>query len=222
MGNFENHCLKKIIQIVENLDKGAVENWLVRMFLKSREIEPNLDWTFYCILGKPGRLDQQVLEAGGKIVHAPVTISNKWKFLKHLRQTLKAGQFDIIHSHHDYLSGFYLLASAGIRFQKRILHIHNTDKAIPVGSPFLQQKLIGPFRKLAYWFSDLIVGISVDTLEEFIDFKPPQGVKTTVLYYGILLDDFAQPTNKSAKLQSLGLDENGIFLLFVGRMTPIK
>ena len=102
----------KIIHIVENLDKGAVENWLVNIFVESRKIRPSWDWTFYCILGREGRLDEKVRNAGGKIVYSPVTVSDKIGFLKSLRRVLKAGKFDIIHAHHDYLSGFYLLASA--------------------------------------------------------------------------------------------------------------
>jgi hypothetical protein len=39
----------KIIHIVENLDRGAVENWLVRMFKHGLASGNSLDWTFYCI-----------------------------------------------------------------------------------------------------------------------------------------------------------------------------
>ena len=51
----------KIIHIVENLDRGAVENWLVRMFKHGLASGNSLDWTFYCILGKPGKLDEEEL-----------------------------------------------------------------------------------------------------------------------------------------------------------------
>ena len=154
----------RILNIVENLDKGAVENWLVNVFLTSRQMRPDWDWTFYCILGRPGRLDEKVKAAGGKIIYAPFAISEKRKFLEHLRKELKAGRYDIIHSHHDYLSGFYLLSSRGIQFRKRILHVHNTDKALPVGSRFMEKLLLKPFRWLGYRYSDVIVGISEDTL----------------------------------------------------------
>ena len=59
----------KIIHIVENLDKGAVENWLVKTFIESRKMYPNWQWTFYCILGKEGRLDEKVKAAGGEIIY---------------------------------------------------------------------------------------------------------------------------------------------------------
>jgi hypothetical protein len=39
----------KVIHIVENLDLGAVENWLVRMLRHARAAGIGVDWTFYCI-----------------------------------------------------------------------------------------------------------------------------------------------------------------------------
>jgi len=208
--------------VVENLDKGAVENWLVNVFIESRKTRPEWEWTFYCILGKEGRLDEKVKEAGGKIIHSPYWINQKYHFLKHLRHTLKTGQYDVIHSHHDYLSGFYLLASANLAFKKRILHIHNTDKALPVGSATLQKRLLPLFRKLAIHFSDLIVGISNDTLKEFVQDTRFRKKKTTVLYYGIDLSSFANKINSDTLRKEWGIPGNAKVLLYVGRMTPLK
>lgn len=79
----------KILNVVENLDKGAVENWLVQTFIESQSLYPQWEWTFYCILNKKGRLDELVLTHGGKIIYSPFTISNKIKFLLSLRHVLK-------------------------------------------------------------------------------------------------------------------------------------
>lgn len=212
----------RIIHIVENLDKGAVENWLINVFLESRKIRPDWDWTFYCILGKKGRLDKKVKEAGGNIIYSPYWISQKKQFLKHLRHTLKTGEYDIIHSHHDYLTGFYSPAYANLKFKKRILHIHNTDKALPVGTVFLQKLLLPLFKKLAIHFSDLIVGISQDTLNEFVQNNRFRKKKTTVLYYGIDLSPFAAPKSRDILRKEWGLPANAKILLYTGRMTHLK
>jgi glycosyltransferase involved in cell wall biosynthesis len=214
--------LLRIIQIVENLDKGAVENWLVNIFLSSRKTRPDWHWTFYCILGKEGRLDEKVREAGGEIIYSPVNISNKISFLRHLRSVLKNGSYDIIHAHHDYLSGFYLLASAGIRFKKRVLHIHNTDKALPVGNRLLHQMLLGPFRRLCFYFSDLIVGISQDALFEFTERKKLKRPKFEVLYCGIDLSRFEENANPAEFRSNIGIPKHSKILLFVGRMNELK
>ena len=212
----------KIIHIVENLDKGAVENWLVKTFIESRKYQPNWHWSFYCILGERGKLDTLVHQAGGEIIYAPVSISHKISFLIHLRKTLKAGHYDILHAHHDYLSGFYLLASTDVKFSKRILHIHNTDKALPVGNPFLRRILLGPFKKLGFYFSDIIVGISNDTLHEFVGSRTSRRLQFKILYYGVDLKEYEWKIDPHLIRSELRLPATSKILLFVGRMNLLK
>ncbi len=212
----------KIIHIVENLDKGAVENWLVNVFVESRKIRPSWEWTFYCILGREGRLDEKVRNAGGKIVYSPVTISDKPGFLKHLRRVLKAGKFDIIHAHHDYLSGFYLLASAGIKFKRRFLHVHNTDKALPVGNKTVHNLLLRPLRMLGTYLSDTVIGISRDTLKEFTHSNDFSSKKRTLLYYGVDMTRFDAPSDSLSIRSNLKIPYNSKILLYAGRMNDFK
>ncbi|MBK8510777.1 MAG: glycosyltransferase [Saprospiraceae bacterium] len=212
----------RIISIVENLDKGAVENWLVNAFIKSKNIHPDWEWTFYCMLGNRGRLDDLVEKADGTIIYSPVSISNKFAFLKQLRATLKKGQYDIIHAHHDYLSGFYLLATLGIKFKKRIVHVHNTDKALPVGSRFLERMLLGPFRRMAFYFSDIVVGISLETLADFVGKNNLDISRYKVLYYGIDLQPFENNVDSTLVKKEIDVPEHGKLLLFTGRMNERK
>lgn len=212
----------RIINIVESLDKGAVENWLVSTFLQSIRSKPEWKWTFYCILGKEGRLDEIVRRAGAEIIYSPASLSSKWQFLKGLRKILKEGRYDIIHSHHDYLSGFYLIASWGIRFRQRVLHIHNTDKIVPVRSRWLQKFLVYPLRSLACYFSDTVVGISNDTLDQFVDGKSLFKARSRVLYYGIDMHRFKPSQALSHIRIELNLPRNSKLILFSGRMIKYK
>jgi glycosyltransferase involved in cell wall biosynthesis len=173
-------------------------------------------------LGKEGRLDREVKARGAEIIYAPVSISNKIAFLSHLRTTLKHGKFDIIHSHHDYLSGFYLLGTLGIKFKKRILHVHNTDKALPIGNKLLHDVLLRPFRFFAACLSDTIVGISQDTLTQFIGRSRYAERKSELLYYGVDFSSFAKTTDRKIFREQNGLPADSIIILFVGRFTPLK
>jgi len=211
----------RLVHIVENLDKGAVENWLVNVFLESRHRRPDWQWTFYCILGRPGRLDERVLAAGGEIIYAPVSISRKLAFLRHLRHTLAAGNYDVIHAHHDFLSGFYMMASAGLRGRK-IIHVHNNDEGIPVGSPGLRKMLIPVFRRMAFLFADEIIGISTHTLETFRHHYTGKKPGFRVLYYGIGMDRFAGQVDREAFRRAHGLPADSRILLCAGRMIHEK
>lgn len=39
----------RILHIVESLDRGAVENWLIRMLGHARKRGIGVDWSFYCV-----------------------------------------------------------------------------------------------------------------------------------------------------------------------------
>ena len=211
----------KVIHIVENLDKGAVENWLVNVFIESKNLRPHWEWTFYCILGQPGRLDSAVRAAGGSILYSPYTISQKWRFLNSLRKVLKTNRYDILHSHHDYLSGFYLLSTIGIGFKMKILQIHNTDKSLPVGNKKFEKLLLRVFKTLAIHFSDLIVGISEVTLKQFIDHSFIKK-RATILYYGIDMMAFSQPIDSNSFRTEMGIPIAAKMILFSGRLNSYK
>jgi glycosyltransferase EpsF len=211
----------KLIHIVENLEKGAVENWLVSVFLNSRELRTEWSWTFYCILGKPGRLDERVRQAGGTIIYAPCSISDKMKFLKHLRTTLVIGQYDIIHAHHDFLSGFYMLAAMGLPGRK-LIHVHNNDHAVPVGSQALRKILLPMLRRSCFWLADDIVAISEFTREDFKNNYSGNKPRFHVLYYGIDMMKFDIPADPVKLRMSYGMPADARVLLFTGRMIREK
>ena len=212
----------KIFHVVENLDKGAVENWLVNIFLESRKYRPEWKWTFYCILGKEGRLDESVRAAGGEIIYSPCWISEKLPFLRHLRHTLKKGDYDILHVHHDYLSGFYLTAAIGLTFQRRFLHVHNTDKSLPLGSARARRLLLRPLRYAALRMTDKIIGISADTLDEFLAGVKLRKGRSAILYYGIDLSKFYEDHPGGWLNREMDIPSGMKVLLFAGRMNELK
>lgn len=212
----------RLIQIVENLDLGAVENWLVNVFVESRSRRPEWEWTFYCTLGRPGRLDEKVRAAGGRIIHAPCTVSDRVAFLRHLRKTLTEGNFDVMHAHHDYLSGFYLIAAVGLPIRRRIVHLHNNDRALPVGSPVLRKMLLPVFRRLVLSLSDEVVAISEHTRDDFRQGHSGRRPLFSVLYYGIDMSRYGLAVDRDGLHARLGIPASGRILLYAGRMIREK
>lgn len=212
----------RILHVVESLDRGAVENWLVGVFRESRRIRPDWEWTFYCMLDSPGRLDSMVEDLGGVIIRSPVTVSEKTAFLTHLRRTLKRGRYDILHVHHDFLSGFYLLASAGIRFKKRILHVHNNDRHLPIGNALVRNALLPVFRWLSLRLVDEVLCISEHTRDDYRGRFRGGKPRFEVLYYGISMEGFDPAADFSHVRSGLGIPSDARMLLFVGRMNREK
>jgi hypothetical protein len=118
----ENFCARmRILHVVENLDYGSVENWLVRMLRHARNRGVDVDWTFYCTLAQPGAKDAEARALGAQVIHSAVPIGEKWAFVRALRAELRRGKYDVLHCHHDLVSSVYLVAALGL--PSRIFHV---------------------------------------------------------------------------------------------------
>lgn len=212
-----------MIHIVESLDVGAVETWLLRMLRAGRTSGEQLDWTFYSVLPRPGRFDDTARQLGATVINSPVGLNEKVAFVRHLRRTLRNGNFDVMHCHHDVVSAVYLVASAGLGVPRRIVHVHNADLHVPTGSPRRAALLREPMRRVCLRLANRIVGISNYTLDTFLHGRARLAHRDVVLYYGIdTLPFHAARPNPRALRQSLGLPDVSRILLFVGRMVGYK
>jgi glycosyltransferase involved in cell wall biosynthesis len=212
----------KVIHIVESLHKGAVENWLVRMFIYGQKNGSNLDWTFYCTEGLQGRLEQLVNDYGGKIIKSSSNWSQPRAFINGLKLELQSGDYKIMHCHHDFMSALYLIAAIGLKI-KKIVHVHNMDEHIPTSSSFKAGFFRFVFRRICWYNSDLIVGISKHTLKRFILNRKHLKKKSTILYYGVDYEKFINSThNKPSFHNRYCIPGNKKIVLFCARIDHAK
>ena len=212
-----------MIHIVESLDVGAVESWLLRMLEASRTFGEPLDWTFYSVLPRSGRFDERARALGARVINSPVELNDKVGFVRKLRATLRDGAYDVMHCHHDVVSAVYLVASTGLGIPLRIVHVHNADLHVPTGSAIKSALLREPMRQICMRMADRIVGISRYTLDNFLRGRAPRAGRDLVLYYGIATAPFhTAPPDEHAMRASLGLPESARVLLFAGRMVSYK
>ncbi|HEY0283346.1 MAG TPA: glycosyltransferase, partial [Rhizomicrobium sp.] len=213
----------RVLHIVESLDRGAVENWLVRMLRHARARGTDIDWDFYCILPQPGTLDAEAASLGARVLFSPVPIGEKGAFVRALRAELRHGKYDVLHCHHDIISAVYLLASTGLPINRRIVHVHNADENVLTPSRLKQKLFREPLRRVCLGFADRIVGISNITLDTFLAGRARRPGRDVVHYYGIDPAAFrAASGDRSGFRRSLGFGEETRILLFAGRMVPEK
>ena len=82
--------------------------------------------------------------------------------------------------------------------------------------------MLKPLHWLSIYFSDIIVGISNDTLNQFIKSRHLGKRKVVVLYYGIDLDRFDININPATLRIQLNLPLEAKLILFSGRMNSFK
>src|SRR6266851_1558506 len=175
----------KVLHIVEKLERGAVENWLVRMLGHARGRGIDVDWTFYCSLGQPGMMDKKARALRARVIHSPVPVVKKVEFVRALRTELRHGEYDVLHCHHDIVSAVYLLAALGMPIRRRIVHVHNADEAVLTPSRFKQRLYREPMRRVCLFMADRIVGISNHTLDTFLAGRARRPERDAVHHYGL-------------------------------------
>lgn len=209
--------------MVENLHRGAIENWLVRLLRHARATGVETDWTFYCTLGEAGHLDDEVRKLGAAIVFSPEPLANKLGFVRALRAELKRGRYEVLHCHHDLVSAIYLVASAGLPIRKRLVHVHNAAESIPVANARKAALLRPILRQICLRLANGIVGVSQHTLDTFLAGFSRRPGRDAVHYCGIDPSPFhLAKGDREGLRRELNIDENALILLFVGRMVPEK
>lgn len=209
--------------MVESLDRGAVESWLLRMLGHARKKEVAVDWTFYCILEQPGALDEKARALGARVIHSPVPIARKLQFVRALRDELCRGDYDVLHCHHDLVNAVYLLAAVGLPLYRRIVHVHNADENVLTPSPWKRCLYREPMRRVCLSLADRIVGISNHTLDAFLAGRLRRSQHDSVHYYGVDSTQFDTAIGDRLKLRrDLGFTDNSHILLFAGRLVPEK
>jgi glycosyltransferase involved in cell wall biosynthesis len=212
----------RVLHIINNLDRCSVEAWLLQMMAHAQRRGINLGWNFYCAVGESGERDGQARELGAGIVFSPVPIAQKLAFARALRAEVKRGGYDVLHSHHDLVSGLYLTACAGMKLRK-IVHVHNPDQSVLTPSPLKQTLLRPALRRTCLLLADRIAANSRHSLDTFLAGRPPHPGRDSVHYLGIDPAPFAQARPDRAQFRrELGLAETTPIMLFAGRMTPEK
>ena len=213
----------RVLHIVENLDNQAVENWLLRVFRESRTSHPHIKWTFFCTEAKRGKFDIAAQDLGGEVIHTRYALAEKIQFLRGLRRVMKQGNYNILHCHHDIMSAGYLLASKGLPFQKRIVHVHNTSISLPTSNRLKAALLSAPMRWICLHMADQVIGISRDALQSLIGTENPQPSRHQIVHYAIDTARFARARqDRDGFRREMGFDDRALIVLFVGRVVDYK
>jgi glycosyltransferase involved in cell wall biosynthesis len=213
---------RRVLHVIENLDRGSVENWLVRMLGHARKQGIDVDWTFYCTLAQPGAKDEEARALGARVIHSPVPIGKKLAFVRALRAELRRGEYEVLHCHHDLVSAVYLMAAVGLPI-KKLVHVHNADEELLTPNAIKQSIMRPLLRRACLAMADNIVGNSNHTLDTFIAGRCRRKGLDIVHYLGI--DSIRFEVAKGDHVgfrRKLDFAEDSRILLFAGRMVPEK
>ena len=218
----KNQRLPRVLQIVDSLDRGSVERWLLRLWRHSREVGRPFDWTFYCTLPEPGELEEQALADEARVIRSPVALKNKAAFLTALRGHVRDGKYDVVHSQHDLLSAFYWAGLAGLPC-RRISHVHNTDEIIPTSSRWKRLVFLEAMRIVCLRGSHRVLATSSHALDQFLAGRNRDPIKHLVHYCSLDVMKYLRiDAEREVVRRELGLPVQSEILLFAGRLIDLK
>ncbi len=195
----------------------------MRMLAHACDREIKVDWTFYCILGRTGAMDEKARALGANVVHSPVPILRTAEFVRALRRELRRGGYDVLHCHHDIMSAVYLLAATRMPICRRVVHVHNADEAVLTPSRLKQRLYREPMRRVCLFMADCIVGISNHTLDTFLAGRARRPGRDFVHYYGLDPTLFENAVaDRVGFRRQWDLPKDALILLFGGRLVQEK
>ncbi|MFC0525296.1 glycosyltransferase [Pontibacillus salicampi] len=141
----------------------------------------------------------------------------KW-MLQTMRQLVSKGkQYDVVHAHYVFPSGFLALAFKKLFGTKLVVTAHGGDiDKMPHKNAFIFNQTKNILQN-----ADHIIAVGEALKEEIVQTFGADEQRVTIMSMGVNRDVFT-PTNQQAAKQRLGLDPNKKSLLYVGNIIEAK
>jgi glycosyltransferase involved in cell wall biosynthesis len=166
--------------------------------------------------GQRGELDEEVRALGGDVHY----ISRGIFFPCQLKALLKIHQYDVIHSHVLYFSGFILRWARQVGVQKRIAHFRSAANADNHSVTKRVYHRIGKHLIDRHATDILAVSESAMRANWRDDFESDP--RCRVVYNGLPRDPFSGIPDRTGVRGEFGVPLGGKIILHVGNVTPPK
>lgn len=214
----------RVLQVFSVLSVGGAEMWLMSLLKYFNEFAETLPVKVKCDIlltgGEPSVFDEEAKALGARLFYVPFTRKNPIRFTREFRRILRAGQYDVIHDHQDYIAGLHFLMGLGHLPPTRIAHVHNAfhhrssyaDNRVRVMSVSLGRRML---RRLA----TNVLGTSQQAIDEY-GFRAPQYRGVGVVNCGFDPRKFVGDyQNEHVEIcRRFGWDRAARIILFVGRL----
>lgn len=212
----------RVLQILDTLGMGGAETWLMEVLrLWSKGGFAQMD--FLATSGIPGLFDEEAKELGAQIHYLRYGRTHLAKFAKQFRQVLREGDYDAIHDHQDYASGWHLLMGTGTLPAVRVTHVHNPWLHIEAHyaiSP-LRRLTAAVGKRLVHQLATHVCGTSREILGRY-GFHSGQRRRpaVSVVHCGFDVGRFSAPREFARKsvLREFGWPAETKIVLFAGRL----
>lgn len=107
------------------MNLGGIESFMMNYYRHIDREKIHIDFLVHGY--EKGAYDDEIVAAGSKIYHVPIKSKHPIQYQRELRKIFSSGEYKIVHSHLDAMSGWVLKTAAQCGIPIRIAHSHNTD-----------------------------------------------------------------------------------------------
>jgi glycosyltransferase involved in cell wall biosynthesis len=209
----------KVLHVHGQMLRGGAETRTVELMPLMKKRAVHFD---YCTLvDGEGPLDKRVREFGGSIHCCPLEQSHLCGFAKRFIQFLKQSDYDIVHTHSHYFSGYlvYFAYKGGIK--RRIVHFRNT--ADGVDRTLQRQRYTKVMLELMDKYATAILAVCRGAMDQAWRADWHGDSRCRVIYNGLDLSGYEYSgTERKMLLDELGIPADGKLIIHVGRFVPQK
>lgn len=113
----------RVLQVVSRMERAGIETWLMNLLRRVDRSRCRMDFLVHGT--EPADYDDEIIRRGSRILRCG-DIRNLSTYVRSIRQAIGQGRdYDVIHVHRDYFSGFPLRAAEQLGIPVRIAHSHN-------------------------------------------------------------------------------------------------
>jgi glycosyltransferase involved in cell wall biosynthesis len=207
---------KRVLHIINRLNTGGVERWLLGVAEGLQGSPIQLDVLVHTL--EPSELDEPFTATGSKIVKCEYNknpFSYAWRLFKILRS---GDKYDVVHSHVDHFSGWVMVIAFFAGVKLRIAHSHSNRRSIePLSGPRAWYLYV--MKWMIRIFANKYLSVSREAQgSQYGQVVPEQRLE--LLYCGIKhLDNIkVDPSFR----ETLGIPSDGFVLGHVGRLSEPK
>lgn len=210
----------RILHVLGRMDRGGAETWLVHVLRRIDRERFAMDFLVHS--EEAAAYDSEARALGSRIIPC-LHPSRPWEYARNFFRALdEHGPYDVLHSHVHHFSGFvlWLARRAGIRV--RIAHSHNDTAALDARAPIVRRAYLRAMEGLVARCATAGLAASRRAAAALFGAHWDGDPRWRVLFYGIDLDPFRAPVERTALRREFGLSEPAFVLGHAGRFHPQK
>lgn len=208
----------KILQVVGSLETGGIEKLVYDLVSKIDPQQFHLE--ICCVRRRKGQFLKPVLEKGIPVHFFGDYRKKPQDFFPRYKRFIGDNGFDVVHSHMNHWSGFFIRQPCKKGVPLRIVHYHNDFTYR--NKKLMNRLALGMLGRITDRYANQIVGISDVCLESVYGPSWKRHDKIQRIYNGIDLDRFSSARTTRPDPEQFGINPQSIVIGHVGQFRPQK